>query len=164
MEITEKELAVINEIANNHMPDQRSIATRTGISLGMTNIIIKKLIKMGYIKSKQLTTRKIQYLLTPKGFSEKAKKSYNFTIKTIDILKSMREKIQHLIITEHQKGAEEFILLGNGELVEIVELAFRNLKDINVKYSRYESQDKVMLVINKNNEKKEIDIVAYLSE
>ena len=71
--ISEKEYAIIREIHKNHIPDQRTLATRTGISLGMTNIIIKKLIKKGYIKAKQLNQKKIQYILTPKGFTEKAR-------------------------------------------------------------------------------------------
>ena len=83
--VSEKEFAVINEISNNHLPDQRTIADRAGISLGMTNLIIKRLIGKGYIKAKQLDKRKIQYLITPKGFSEKANKSYNFALKTINL-------------------------------------------------------------------------------
>ncbi|MCB4790641.1 MAG: hypothetical protein LHV68_02020 [Elusimicrobia bacterium] len=164
MEISEKELAVINQIANNHMPDQRSIATNTGISLGLTNLIIKKLINKGCIKAKQLSSKKIQYLLTPQGFSEKAKKSYNFTVQTISSLKSMREKIQRLIITECQKGITEFIISGDGEVSDVVELAFKNIKNTNFNYSKVNGQDKVVLIVKNNNDKREIDVVSYLSE
>ncbi len=43
----------------------------------------KNAIKKGYVKALQLNRRKIQYMLTPKGFSEKAKKSYSYTVRTI---------------------------------------------------------------------------------
>jgi DNA-binding MarR family transcriptional regulator len=128
MEITEKEFAVIQQISDNHLPDQRMIADRTGISLGLTNLIIKRLIDKGYIKARQLNQKKIQYLLTPKGFAEKAQKSYNFTIKTIGLLKSLRERIQNLIMQKYDQGARVFIITGNNpELANLVELAFFTL-------------------------------------
>jgi len=135
LEISEKEFAVIREIHNNHLPDQRTIAIRSGISLGLTNLIIKKLIKKGYIKAKQLNQKKIQYILTPKGFTEKAKKSYHFTLKTIGLFKTLREKLQEYIVSECRKGAEEFVVSGNGELVEMMEFAFENIPNQNVKFS-----------------------------
>ena len=46
-EISEKEFAVIREISINRFPNQRTIATKTGFSLGLTNLIIKKLVKTG---------------------------------------------------------------------------------------------------------------------
>ena len=49
IEVSEKEFAVIQEIHKNEMPDQRMIAHKTGISLGMTNMIIQRLIERGYI-------------------------------------------------------------------------------------------------------------------
>ncbi len=42
MEITDKELTIIKEIANNHQPNQRGIAKNTGLSLGLVNLIIKR--------------------------------------------------------------------------------------------------------------------------
>jgi DNA-binding MarR family transcriptional regulator len=164
VEITEKEFAVINEIHNNHMPDQRTIATRTGISLGMTNLIIKRLINKGYIKAKQLNPRKIQYLLTPKGFGEKAKKSYNFTLRTIETVKTMKERIQQLILTESGKGTSDFIISGSGDLADIVELAFKNIENKDIKYIHTCGQDKVFLIPGRNENSQGIDVMIYLSD
>ena len=130
MEISEKEFAVIREISNNHLPDQRTIATRTGISLGLTNLIMKRLVKMGYVKAKQLTSKKIQYILTPIGFKEKAKKSYNFTLKTINTVKTMREAIQGLIVKRNKAGITNFEIHGDSELADIAEIALNNSMDI----------------------------------
>jgi DNA-binding MarR family transcriptional regulator len=163
MEISEKELAVINEIHNNHLPDQRTIASLTGISLGLTNLIIKRLIKKGYVKAKQLNTRKIQYILTPEGFGEKAKKSYTYTLKTIDTFKKLKEDMQKLIISECKKGTSDFIISGRGELADILELAFKNIKKKNIKYIHIKGQDKVLLIPGRNTHNNEIDVLTYLS-
>jgi DNA-binding MarR family transcriptional regulator len=168
MEISEKEFAVIREISNNHLPDQRLIATRAGISLGLTNLIIKRLIKKGYIKAKQLDRKKIQYLLTPKGFSEKAKKSYNFTLRTIGFFTTIREKLQELITSGCQKGAIEFAISGNDELADIVEFALKNMPDKTVKFSRNSkestSDGKTLLTVYTAEKNYSVDIMDTLVE
>lgn len=168
MEISEKEYAVIREISNNHLPDQRTIASRTGISLGLTNLIIKRLITKGYVKAKQLDRKKIQYILTPKGFSEKANKSYMFTLKTIDLFKAIREKLQELIIAEYHKGACEFTITGTNELADIVELALRNIPDQTIKYSRKNqnstTSNQTSLIVYTADKTHTIDIMTVIAE
>lgn len=126
-EISEKEFAVIREISNNHKPNQRIIAKSVGISLGLTNLIIKRLIKKGYIKIKEVLPRTIQYMLTPKGFAEKTRKTYHFTLQTIKTLEAIKANIQEIVTDVYKKGARGFVILGNGELASLAEIAFKNL-------------------------------------
>ena len=44
------------------------------ISLGMTNLL-SRLVAKGYIRIRQLNKKKTEYILTPKGFTEKYHKS-----------------------------------------------------------------------------------------
>jgi len=67
-EINERELRVIEEVGADKNLTQRKISHSLGLSLGTTNLILKKLVRKGYIKMRQLNRRKIQYILTPKGF------------------------------------------------------------------------------------------------
>jgi len=172
MQISEKEFTILKEISNNHQPNQRLIAERSGISLGLTNLIIKCLVQKGYIKARQLTARKVQYLLTPKGFSEKLKKSYNYTLKTINLVKSIKEKIQELIISEYNKGKKEFIIQGKSELADMAEIAFRTINLEGVKYQRLDSNNipknnnncVILTVENKINNKNCINLIKYLSK
>ncbi len=170
MEITDKELTIIKEIANNHQPNQRGIAKNTGLSLGLVNLMIKRLIKQGYVKTKHLNQKKIQYLLTPKGFSEKANKSYKFVLKTIQLLKSIKKNIQELIVTEYERGTREFIIIGNSELADIAEMVFSSLSLAGLKYSRkrnvkYGDEDKVWLVLrSRNNAESVLDLISHLAK
>lgn len=127
IEISEREFKIIQEIANNHHPSQRSIAQKLGISLGLTNLLIKKLSRKGYLKIDQLNRRNVQYILTPPGLKEKARKSYSYTLKAIDSLRQMKNDIQHLILKEYKRGRREFAILGSGEVADLTEIALRNL-------------------------------------
>ncbi len=118
--IGERELRIIEEISQNRNLTQRKISRRLGLSLGITNLILKRLASKGYIKVKGLNRRKVQYIITPKGFTEKTKKSYRYFLKTIHSLREMKKKIQQLILVECKKGETHFIILGEGELADIV--------------------------------------------
>lgn len=131
--ISEKEYAVIKQITSDGLSDQRKMAKNTGISLGLTNLIIKQLIGKGYVKAKQLNRRKIQYTLTPKGFSEQARRSYRFTLRTINTLKSMKQKIQEIIMAEYNKGRNEFVIYGNSELNDLLEITFHDINNPDIK-------------------------------
>jgi len=167
LEISEKEFAVIREISNNHLPDQRTIATRTGISLGLTNLIIKRLIKQGHIKAKQLSKKKIQYLLTPKGFTEKANKSYNYTLKTIGLLKSVKEGIQSLVMESYDSGVREFVISGSSDLSDITEIVFNNLALKDAVFTRQKNdtvgQGNAHLILKSAQGDKTVNMIEYIS-
>ncbi len=134
--IDEREFRIIEEISQDKDLTQRKMSHKSGLSLGMTNIILKRLVSKGYIKVKGLDRRKVQYIITPKGFAEKTKKSYRYFLKTIHSLQEMKKKIQHLILMEYRKGKTVFVILGEGELADIVELSLRNLNKSELEYRR----------------------------
>lgn len=133
--VEEREYKFLDLLSREENLSQRKIALKTGLSLGMTNIILKKLIKKGYVKIKGLNRRKMRYILTPKGFSEKAKKSYNYTVKTIREFKRYIEKIREFILNEYSAGTKEFVIIGDGEMIGIIEFVFKtiDIPDIVVK-------------------------------
>ncbi len=134
--IGERELKIIEEISQNQNLTQRKISHRLGLSLGMTNLILKRLVNKGYVKVKGLNRRKVQYILTPKGFAEKTKRSYRYFLKTIYSLQEMKKKIQHLVLMEYEKDQTHFVILGGGELADIVELSLKSLDNSQLEYRR----------------------------
>jgi len=136
IEITERELKVIDEVSKDVNLTQRQISRRVGISLGMVNIILKKLAKKGYIKARQLNGKKIQYILTPKGFAEKARRSYRYLLRTISSIRQIKEEVQQIILKEYEKGQKSFIILGDGELADIVEMSLKDLRKEDLRYRR----------------------------
>lgn len=89
-----KEDEIIVRIA--HRPDvtQRQLASETGISLGLTNIILKRLAHKGYLKMKRLNRRNIKYVLTSEGFAHCTRRSYNYVLRTISSVHGLRQKIK----------------------------------------------------------------------
>ncbi|MDE2028516.1 MAG: winged helix-turn-helix transcriptional regulator, partial [Candidatus Omnitrophica bacterium] len=82
--LDEREFELVNIVGAQLAANQREISRQMNLSLGMTNMLLRRLISKGYIRIKQLNKKKTEYLLTPKGFSEKLRKSVKYTLKTIN--------------------------------------------------------------------------------
>lgn len=127
---------MINVLANARSANQRELSTRSGMSLGMTNVVLKRLAKKGLLKIRQLNRRKVDYLLTSRGFSEKANKSYRYMLKTISSVNVIKTRIQSVLQEELKNGPAEFVMLGEGDFHDIVELAVRGMKNTQVHFRR----------------------------
>ena len=79
--LNEREFELVNIIGARLADSQRDFSRQMDLSLGMVNMLIRRLISKGYIRIKQLNNRKVEYILTPKGFSEKVRKSIKYTFK-----------------------------------------------------------------------------------
>lgn len=170
-QLSDKELAVIKEISENATIDQRTIAQNTGLSLGLTNLIIKKLVKTGYVKIKQLSGRKIKYILTPKGFIEKTKKSYNYILRTTKQFLNIYNKLENLIYEQYSHKKIKFYIVATDEIYKILELVFKTLKLKNVTFVRLkelpqnlENSDSIYLVLTNKNKLQKHNSVINLAE
>lgn len=124
--LNEREFELINIIGANLALSQRDLSRRMDMSLGMTNMIIRRLIAKGYIRIRQLNKRKVEYILTPKGFTEKTHKSIKYTLKTINSIGLIKERLKKIIRELYEAGNRRFYLLGESDLVVLVEMAFRD--------------------------------------
>ena len=134
--IGEKEYKLLSQVSKDPAGTQREISRQLGFSLGMTNILLKRLIRKGYIKISQLNRRKVKYFLTPAGIAQKIKRTHQYLSYTFHSLKEIKYKIQTVLLSEYKKGRRKFIVSGNGELADITEIALRNLGKNDITYSK----------------------------
>lgn len=145
--VNENELKIIGEIAHKKDLTQRQISKNTSLSLGAVNIILKRLAERGFIKTKDLTPKKIEYFLTPKGFAAKAKKSYEYVEKTVNLVKQMRDQIAVIILDQMRKGNKKFVVLGDDDLSDLIELALKGFDYQRVRnVGQIEDKDALVLV------------------
>src|SRR4051794_23826620 len=60
-----RDLQLLEAVEQNARVTQRTLATKLGIALGLTNIYLKRLVRKGYIKCVNVQSNRITYLLTP---------------------------------------------------------------------------------------------------
>ena len=119
--LNEREFELINIIGANLASSQRDFSRHLDISLGMTNMLLRRMVSKGYIRINQLDKRKVQYLLTPKGFSEKMRKSIHYTIKTLNSIGLIKNRLKDIIQVQYDRGERNFYILGSSDLGILVE-------------------------------------------
>ncbi len=110
--LAEKEFLLIQEISRRPTHTQRALSKSLGLSLGMTNLLIKRLSRKGLIKIAHLDWKRTQYLLTLQGALEKTRKSYDYTLYTIRIFRQLQENITSVLHREYASGRRFFHLVA----------------------------------------------------
>jgi DNA-binding MarR family transcriptional regulator len=100
---------------------QRDLAHIAGISLGMTNSILKRLAKKGWISIKKLNSRTIQYVITPEGIDEVIRRSYRYFKRTIRNVVFYKDKIEEALYQARIQNIDAVFLIGKSDLEFIIE-------------------------------------------
>lgn len=116
---------ILDLIAERPGLSQREVASSTGLSLGLVNITLKRLVQTGYIKVSNLNKRKVEYILTSEGFVEKAKRTYNYISQTMRTFRDYEDRLDQILNELLSNNTQPVALLGDGELTRLAEMALR---------------------------------------
>lgn len=130
------EFSILQEISRRPDQTQRQLSQRVGLSLGMTNILLMRLARKGYIKIRQLDWKRTEYLLTLKGAMEKTRKSYAYTLHTIHLFQLIMERVRSLTRQEYERGNRRVTVVAWPETAGAVSGAISELglPDMRVNY------------------------------
>ena len=119
-------LAVLNAVHENDKVTQRSLAQEVGVALGLTNAYLKRCVKKGLVKVKEIPARRYAYYLTPEGFREKCRLTAEYLSTSLDFFRRARSEYADAFAHCSARGWTRVALYGSGELAEIATLAARN--------------------------------------
>ena len=64
---------LLDNVAGKDAPNQRALARKIGISVGLVNALVHRAVRKGLIKIREVPARRYAYYLTPKGLAEKSR-------------------------------------------------------------------------------------------
>lgn len=102
---------------------QRELAARTGLSLGLTNTLIKRFIERGWVKLLHINGRKVKYALTAEGMEEIAFRAVEYFARASQNASLYREKIEGFVRHFVRLGYTGLLLLSPHELDFLFEFA-----------------------------------------
>ena len=120
-----RDLKLLEEVAQNSRVTQRSLATKLGIALGLTNIYLRRLVRKGYIKCVNVQSNRISYLITPRGIAEKVRPTYEFMDYSLHLYGEVRQHLRQ-VLQECAAAGSRVAIFGRGEAAE---LAYLSLKE-----------------------------------
>ena len=114
-----KHLDTLLEIKENPSTNQRTLARKLNISLGLTNAVLKNLIVRGWIKAKKDTGRKLLYIITPKGMANVSSLMYKRFQETFHYYHYTKDFITTYLMKLYKEGVRTVSIYGVNQLTEI---------------------------------------------
>ncbi|MBN2652218.1 MAG: winged helix-turn-helix transcriptional regulator [Spirochaetales bacterium] len=123
-----EEFEVLQQINNDSGVKQRDISANTGMSLGAVNLVIKSLVKKGYLTAKRINSRNIKYLVTPSGLEMLSRKTFNYYKKTVFIVREYQQKVDLMVERIAQDGYDSVRIIGVSSLELLLENSCRRYR------------------------------------
>jgi len=120
-----RSLQFLEEIDNTHSPTQRDLAKKFNMSLGLVNSFIKRLARKGYLKITTIPRNRVRYILTPQGFAEKSRLTYNFIQYSLHFYKEALGNLEDLLNELDTRGVKRVVFYGAGDLAEIASMSLK---------------------------------------
>lgn len=122
-----RDMHLLNEVT--HTPDvtQRELSQRIGMALGLTNLMLRRLVNKGFIKISGAKRQRIRYLITPNGILEKSRLAIEFLQYSLYFYRRVRTLLREQLAVLAKEGHRRFVLYGPGELAEIAFLTIQEM-------------------------------------
>ena len=125
----QRDLRILSELDRDAGATQRKLATKLGVALGLTNLYLKRLAGKGHIKITTIPRNRIRYLLTPQGFTEKSRLTYQYMQYSLSYYRDMRTRLKEMMSTFDGSHGQRVVIYGTTELAE---LAYLSLREMNI--------------------------------
>ncbi|MBN1517991.1 winged helix-turn-helix transcriptional regulator [Candidatus Sumerlaeota bacterium] len=121
------EMLEIIERSQDGSINQRGIARETRMALGLVNSCLRRLARKGLVKVKEAPGRRYLYYLTPKGFAEKSRLTYEYIRYSVHFYGEARERCRKAMEQLAKEQRTRIALIGGGDLAEIAYLTLQEL-------------------------------------
>jgi len=125
--LASRELIILSEVQLTPETSQRKLAKNLGVSLGITNLLIRNLVRKGQIRVVKAGWRRWLYALTPAGFSRKVQLMAAYIHRFLGhyerISRTLREEMEPLALHIESSVA----IYGTGEFAELIYIGLKEL-------------------------------------
>ena len=125
--IAQRDLKILSAIEAHRDMTQRRLSKSLGIALGLTNLYLKRLVRKGYVKITTIPPNRIGYLVTPRGFAEKTRLTYEYMTLSLTLYQETREVLRAALRPLVSAGQRRVALYGTGEAAELAYLTLREI-------------------------------------
>ena len=121
-----RDLQLLEALEHEATITQRTLASRLGMALGLTNLYLKRLVRKGYVKCVTISPNRLVYSLTPKGMARKARLTYEFMKYSLDFYRDARQHLRRSLV-ETVAEQKRVAIFGTGDAAELVFLLIRDM-------------------------------------
>src|ERR1700733_1607231 len=112
-------LGLLSSVETDGERSQRYLAAELGIALGLVNAYLKRCVKKGLVKVRDVPTRRYAYYLTPQGFAEKSRLTVQYLSDSFSFFRLAKADCAQVLEVAKAKGFSRVVLAGKSDLAEI---------------------------------------------
>lgn len=122
---------ILQAIASGGRVTQRSLSGDLGIALGLTNLLIRRLVGKGYLKISRMGRRHVRYLMTPAGWEALTRATRVSLENTVHLYTQTREQIRQTLSLVSVRceadgnGQKRVVFYGAGDVAEIAYISLQ---------------------------------------
>lgn len=125
---SERERQLLESLDAQRPVTQRGLASELGIALGLTNLLIRGLIRKGWVRIRRVSSRRVRYLITPAGAAARARLAREYFLETLSVYRESRERMRERLaevsaaIRAESGGAKPqypVVFYGGGPVAEV---------------------------------------------
>ena len=116
---------LLDEISRNEELTQRDLSRKCGLALGLINSYLKNLVSKGYITVSAIPRNRYKYYLTPHGFTEKTRLTYQHLQNFTNLYRVARHDYQELFNALKRAKVRCVVFCGVDEVTEIAYLSLK---------------------------------------
>lgn len=116
---------ILQAIASGERVTQRSLAGELGVALGLTNLLVRRLVSKGYVTMGKVGTRHVRYLMTTEGREALGRATRLSLENTVRLYTDTREQIRTTLASvsatcdRDAAGLKRVVFYGAGDVAEI---------------------------------------------
>src|SRR3974390_3018174 len=111
-------LGVLESVQRGEVQSQRRLASELGVALGLVNAYLKRCITKGLVKVGDAPARRYAYYLTPRGFTEKSRLTFEYLSYSFSLFRRAKTEYTATLNEARERGIGRVALLGVSDLAE----------------------------------------------
>src|SRR5271156_5336902 len=97
-------LDLLTSVEHDGERSQRRIAAELGIALGLVNAYLRRCVKKGLVKVRDVPARRYAYYLTPQGFAEKSRLTVQYLSDSFSFFRLAKADCARVLEAAQAKG------------------------------------------------------------
>ena len=123
---------ILQAIASGEHVTQRSLSNELGVALGLTNLLIRRLVAKGFVRMARIGRRQVRYLMTVDGWEALGRATRLSLENTVHLYTQTREQIRLTLDVVSQRcsqdadGRKRVVFYGAGDVAEIAYVSLQS--------------------------------------
>src|SRR5215470_11810285 len=103
-------LGLLESLERDGGQSQRRLASDLGIAVGLVNAYLKRCVRKGLVKVSQAPARRYAYYLTPQGFAEKSRLTFEYFTYSFSFFRRARAECIDIFATLRSRGFKRVVV------------------------------------------------------